>query len=42
MPTLFERIAPIALLTCSNVFMTFTWYGHVDRDPGQLGIALRI
>jgi len=22
-------VAPIALLICSNVFMTFAWYGHL-------------
>jgi uncharacterized protein (DUF486 family) len=29
MPTSLERIVPIALLTSSNVFMTFAWYGHL-------------
>ena len=24
-----SRLTPIALLTISNVFMTFTWYGHL-------------
>jgi uncharacterized protein (DUF486 family) len=24
-------IAPVALLACSNVFMTLAWYGH-DLD----------
>jgi uncharacterized protein (DUF486 family) len=24
-----SRWLPIALLTCSNVFMTFAWYGHL-------------
>ena len=23
------RWFPIVLLTCSNVFMTFAWYGHL-------------
>lgn len=23
-------IAPIVLLACSNVFMTFAWYGHLN------------
>ena len=27
-------IAPILLLTFSNVFMTFAWYGHL-KFPGQ-------
>jgi uncharacterized protein (DUF486 family) len=29
MPTTLERIGPIALLACSNIFMTFAWYGHL-------------
>jgi uncharacterized protein len=29
MPTLLVRVLPIALLICSNVFMTFAWYGHL-------------
>ena len=27
--TLFARLLPIGLLVCSNVFMTFAWYGHL-------------
>jgi len=23
------RLLPIILLTCSNIFMTFAWYGHL-------------
>ena len=23
------RLLPIVLLTCSNIFMTFAWYGHL-------------
>jgi uncharacterized protein len=31
-----SRIAPVALLFASNVFMTFAWYGHLkySRMPG--------
>ena len=29
MPFAIERLIPIALLLCSNVFMTFAWYGHL-------------
>ena len=25
------RLATIALLTCSNVFMTFAWYAHLKN-----------
>jgi len=42
MPTLAARIAPIALLLCSNVFMTAAWYGHLkfrDRPLWQVVLA---
>jgi len=29
MPNLLARLAPIALLICSNGFMTLAWYGHL-------------
>jgi uncharacterized protein (DUF486 family) len=29
MPNLLDRLAPVALLICSNCFMTFAWYGHL-------------
>lgn len=33
MPSIPPRLLPILLLTCSNVFMTFAWYGHLKfRD----------
>lgn len=28
-PTLWSYLAPILLLACSNLFMTFAWYGHL-------------
>ncbi|MGZ3651837.1 MAG: DMT family protein [Bdellovibrionota bacterium] len=32
---------PILLLTCSNVFMTFAWYGHLKfRDSPLLWVVL--
>lgn len=42
------RVLPVAMLVCSNVFMTFAWYGHLrfkDRSlwlvvPVSWGIAL--
>ena len=27
----FEALKPILLLTCSNVFMTIAWYGHLKN-----------
>jgi uncharacterized protein (DUF486 family) len=33
MPIFSARLLPILLLLCSNVFMTFAWYGHLKfRD----------
>ena len=29
------RLATIALLTCSNVFMTFAWYAHLKELRGR-------
>ena len=26
---IYQRLLPIGLLTCSNIFMTFAWYGHL-------------
>jgi uncharacterized protein (DUF486 family) len=36
------RFATVALLTCSNVFMTFAWYGHLKnlRDKPWIVAAL--
>jgi uncharacterized protein (DUF486 family) len=28
-PGLWPYLAPVLLLICSNVFMTFAWYGHL-------------
>lgn len=40
MPTLLERIAPVILLLCSNVFMTFAWYGHLKFKTAPLAAAI--
>jgi len=40
MPTALERIAPIALLTCSNIFMTFAWYGHLKFKDRLLWVVI--
>lgn len=32
--------APVALLVCSNVFMTFAWYGHLKAPTSPLIIAV--
>jgi uncharacterized protein (DUF486 family) len=40
MPTIVARIAPIALLICSNVFMTFAWYGHLRFKDRPLWLVI--
>ena len=36
-----SRWLPIVLLTCSNVFMTCAWYGHLKfKDPPILAVIL--
>ncbi len=31
---------PIAPLSCSNVFMTFAWYGHLKHKDKPLLLAI--
>ena len=40
MPPLVERVLPIALLVCSNVFMTFAWYGHLKFKDHPLWVVI--
>jgi uncharacterized protein (DUF486 family) len=35
-------IAPIALLSLSNVFMTFAWYGHLKYKSAPLFLAILV
>ena len=35
-----SRWFPIALLTTSNVFMTFAWYGHLRYKTSPLWLAI--
>ena len=35
-----SRWLPIAFLTCSNVFMTFAWYGHLKFKNKPLVLAI--
>jgi uncharacterized protein (DUF486 family) len=32
----YQRLLPIGLLICSNVFMTFAWYGHLKFKGAPL------
>jgi uncharacterized protein (DUF486 family) len=38
--TLPAAVVPIILLTISNVFMTFAWYGHLNYKSWPLWIAV--
>lgn len=35
-----SRLTPIVLLTLSNVFMTFAWYGHLKHKHLPLGVVI--
>jgi hypothetical protein len=37
-----STLAPIVLLTFSNVFMTFAWYGHLKFKASPLWIAILV
>src|SRR5258706_725638 len=39
-PTLYQRFLPIGLLVCSNIFMTFAWYGHLKHKEKPLLFAI--
>jgi uncharacterized protein (DUF486 family) len=40
MPFISSRVAPVLLLICSNVFMTFAWYGHLKFKDRALWLAV--
>ena len=35
-----DRWLPILLLTASNVFMTFAWYGHLKFKQAPIGMVI--
>jgi len=37
-----SRWLPIVLLTCSNVFMTFAWYGHLKFKSSPLWLVILV
>jgi uncharacterized protein len=39
-PSWFQRLLPIFLLTCSNVFMTFAWYRHLKYKRAALPLVV--
>jgi hypothetical protein len=42
MPVLYARLAPIALLVVSNIFMTFAWYGHLKFKDRPLWVVILV
>jgi len=38
----FKSLVPIAMLTASNVFMTFAWYGHLKFKESPLWIVIPV
>src|SRR5579863_3258924 len=40
MPFLAARLLPIVMLICSNVFMTFAWYGHLKFKDRPLWVVI--
>ena len=38
----FAKLSPILLLTISNVFMTFAWYGHLKHNSRALWLTIII
>lgn len=39
---MFKYFAPIMLLTVSNIFMTFAWYGHLKHKSTALWAVILI
>jgi hypothetical protein len=39
---MFRQILPLILLTISNVFMTFAWYGHLKYRSTSLFIVILV
>ena len=39
---MYKFIAPIILLTISNIFMTFAWYGHLKHKTTALWLVILI
>jgi len=38
----FKSLVPLAMLTVSNIFMTFAWYGHLKFKSSPLWIVILI
>ena len=42
MPSVLPRLIPVLLLVCSNVFMTFAWYGHLRFRDRPLWVVILV
>ena len=40
MPNLIARLSPVVMLVCSNLFMTFAWYGHLKFKDRPLWLVV--
>jgi uncharacterized protein len=40
--TIAPKLLPILMLACSNVFMTFAWYGHLKYKSSPLLLAVLV
>ena len=39
---MFRQFTPVILLTISNIFMTFAWYGHLKFKSTALWIVILV
>lgn len=39
---MFKSLTPIILLTISNIFMTFAWYGHLRYKSSALWVVILV
>lgn len=37
-----RALSTVLLLVCSNIFMTWAWYGHLKKAGWTLGVAIAI
>ena len=42
MPALLKSLLPIAMLSVSNIFMTFAWYGHLRYKSSPILLAILV
>jgi uncharacterized protein (DUF486 family) len=41
-PGLWPYVLPVLLLVCSNIFMTFAWYGHLKYKTAPLMVVILV